>query len=134
MELPAGLIDEGEDAAYVHAILKVGLVITTYRTTALRELHEETGFGGGKPDKDGEAQGGDGQGKGKVGFVSPVLVSDPGYVTVIPRHRSSLMIYDRMSGANMNLVTVDIYMGENDPEPEQKLEPVRRLSTSDPRQ
>ncbi len=24
----------------------------------------------------------------------------------------------------MNLVTVDVYMGENDPEPEQKLEPV----------
>jgi hypothetical protein len=29
-----------------------------------------------------------------------------------------------MTGANMNLVTVDIKLGENDPEPEQKLEPV----------
>jgi hypothetical protein len=31
----------------------------------------------------------------------------------------------RMTGANMNLVTVNVKLGENDPEPEQKLEPVR---------
>jgi hypothetical protein len=30
-----------------------------------------------------------------------------------------------MTGANMNLVMVDIKLGENDPDPEQKLEPVR---------
>lgn len=30
----------------------------------------------------------------------------------------------RMTGANMNLVTVNVKLGENDPEPEQKLEPV----------
>jgi hypothetical protein len=31
---------------------------------------------------------------------------------------------DSMTGANMNLVTVNVKLGENDPEPEQKLEPV----------
>lgn len=46
-EFPAGLMDEGEDAA----------------TTALRELHEETGYHG-----DGVS----------VRMVSPVLVKDPG--------------------------------------------------------
>lgn len=30
----------------------------------------------------------------------------------------------RMTGANMNLVTVNVKLGENDPEPEPKLEPV----------
>lgn len=46
-EFPAGLIDEGEDPA----------------TTAIRELHEETGY----------------QGEGvTVRDVSPVLVKDPG--------------------------------------------------------
>ena len=30
----------------------------------------------------------------------------------------------RMTGANMNLVTVNVKLGENDPEPDQKLEPV----------
>ena len=29
-----------------------------------------------------------------------------------------------MTGANMNLVTVNVKLGENDPEPEPKLEPV----------
>ncbi|WWC88013.1 uncharacterized protein L201_002915 [Kwoniella dendrophila CBS 6074] len=80
IEFPAGLIDEGEDAA----------------TTALRELHEETGYGSGKA----------GEGNASVKEVSDVFVKDPG-----------------MTGANMNLVTVDIKLGENDPEPEQKLEP-----------
>ncbi|OCF75136.1 ADP-ribose pyrophosphatase [Kwoniella mangroviensis CBS 8886] len=80
IELPAGLIDEGEDAA----------------TTALRELCEETGYGSGKA----------GEGNASVKEVSDVLVKDPG-----------------MSGANMHLVTVDVKLGENDPEPEQKLEP-----------
>ncbi|KAK8865728.1 hypothetical protein IAR55_000874 [Kwoniella newhampshirensis] len=80
IELPAGLIDEGEDAA----------------TTALRELHEETGYGSGRS----------GQGNAEVHHVSSVLVKDPG-----------------MSGANMHLVTVNVKLGENDPDPEQKLEP-----------
>ncbi|OCF45275.1 ADP-ribose pyrophosphatase [Kwoniella heveanensis CBS 569] len=79
IELPAGLIDEGEDAA----------------TAALRELHEETGYGSGKA----------GEGNASVKEVSDVLVKDPG-----------------MSGANMNLVTVDVKLGENDPDPEQKLD------------
>jgi hypothetical protein len=30
----------------------------------------------------------------------------------------------RMTGANMKLVTVNVKLGENDPEPEPKLEPV----------
>lgn len=30
---------------------------------------------------------------------------------------------DRMTGANMNLVTINVKLGENDNEPEQKLEP-----------
>ncbi|CAD6583324.1 MAG: hypothetical protein TREMPRED_003525 [Tremellales sp. Tagirdzhanova-0007] len=80
VELPAGLIDEGEDAA----------------TTALRELYEETGYGSGKA----------GQGNAEVGQVSSVLVKDPG-----------------MTGANMNLVTVNVELGANDPEPDQHLEP-----------
>ncbi|WVR05703.1 hypothetical protein IAU60_002727 [Kwoniella sp. DSM 27419] len=80
IEFPAGLIDEGEDAA----------------TTALRELHEETGFGSGKA----------GEGNASVKEISDVLVKDPG-----------------MSGANMNLVTVDVKLGENDEDPKQKLEP-----------
>jgi hypothetical protein len=29
-----------------------------------------------------------------------------------------------MTGANMHLVTVNVKLGENDPEPEQKLDPV----------
>lgn len=52
VELPAGLIDEGEDPA----------------TTALRELHEETGYGSGKS----------GQGDVTVTHVSHVLAKDPG--------------------------------------------------------
>ncbi|ODN84249.1 hypothetical protein, variant 2 [Cryptococcus amylolentus CBS 6039] len=78
IELPAGLIDEGEDAA----------------TSALRELHEETGYGGGK--HGGEA---------KVAHISSVLAKDPG-----------------MTGANMYLVTIDVHLSENDPEPEQHLD------------
>ncbi|KAK1927689.1 putative phosphoribosyl-ATP diphosphatase [Papiliotrema laurentii] len=78
IELPAGLVDEGEDA----------------ESTALRELHEETGYGTGKS--------GDGV---SVEDVSSVLVKDPG-----------------MTGANFNLVTVKVKLNENDPEPEQHLE------------
>ena len=43
------------------------------------------------------------------------------------RAKSLLKIADascRMSGANMNLVTVNVKLGENDEEPEQKLDPV----------
>lgn len=36
----------------------------------------------------------------------------------------------RMTGANMHLVTVNVKLGENDPEPEQKLDPVRRAFVS----
>lgn len=34
------------------------------------------------------------------------------------------MLTGSMSGANMHLVTVNVKLGENDPEPEQKLDPV----------
>jgi ADP-ribose pyrophosphatase len=85
---------------------------TDSRTTALRELHEETGYGSGKA----------GEGNAEVGEVSPVLVKDPGQV-LIPTVEKKADI--RMTGANMNLVTVNVKLGENDPEPEQKLEPVR---------
>lgn len=54
---------------------------------ALRELTEETGY------------------KGKLSFVSPTIVSDPG-----------------MSTANMRLATVEVQLGENDKEPEQQLD------------
>ncbi|ORY28636.1 putative phosphoribosyl-ATP diphosphatase [Naematelia encephala] len=80
VEFPAGLVDEGEDA----------------ETTALRELHEETGYGSGKADDGGNA---------KITQVSSVLVKDPG-----------------MTGANFQLVTVDIHLNESDPEPQQHLE------------
>jgi 8-oxo-dGTP pyrophosphatase MutT (NUDIX family) len=39
-----------------------------HRTAALRELHEETGYGSGKA----------GEGNAEIGEVSPVLVKDPG--------------------------------------------------------
>ncbi|RXK35524.1 ADP-ribose pyrophosphatase [Tremella mesenterica] len=79
VELPAGLVDEGEDSA----------------TAALRELHEETGYGSGKAD----------HGDVTVGQVSSILVKDPG-----------------MTGANMQLVTINVNLGKNDPEPQQKLD------------
>ncbi|KAF2263401.1 hypothetical protein CC78DRAFT_534013 [Lojkania enalia] len=54
---------------------------------SLRELHEETGF------------------KGKLAFISPTIVSDPG-----------------MSTANMQLATVEVKLNEGDKEPEQALD------------
>ncbi|CAI6339234.1 unnamed protein product [Periconia digitata] len=54
---------------------------------ALRELMEETGY------------------KGRLKFVSPTIVSDPG-----------------MSTANMQLATVEVELGEDEKEPEQQLE------------
>ncbi len=35
---------------------------------------------------------------------------------------------DSMTGANMNLVTVNVKLGENDPDPEQHLEPVTHMT------
>ncbi|KAJ9096410.1 hypothetical protein QFC21_005232 [Naganishia friedmannii] len=79
IELPAGLVDEGE----------------TPEEAAVRELIEETGYGG-----DGE-----GAGTATVEDVSPILVSDPG-----------------MTNANMRLCTVRVKLSESDPEPKQKLD------------
>jgi ADP-ribose pyrophosphatase len=54
---------------------------------SVRELHEETGY------------------KGKLSYISPTIVSDPG-----------------MSTANMQLATVEINLKEGDLEPEQALD------------
>jgi ADP-ribose pyrophosphatase len=54
---------------------------------SLRELHEETGY------------------KGKLSYISPTIVSDPG-----------------MSTANMQLATVEVNLKEGDMEPEQALD------------
>lgn len=54
---------------------------------SLRELHEETGY------------------KGKLTFISPTIVSDPG-----------------LSSANMQLATVEVNLKEGDLEPEQALD------------
>ena len=54
---------------------------------SLRELHEETGY------------------KGKLSYISPTIVSDPG-----------------MSTANMQLATVEVNLKEGDKEPEQALD------------
>ncbi|GHJ86918.1 hypothetical protein NliqN6_3320 [Naganishia liquefaciens] len=79
IELPAGLVDEGEKP----------------EEAALRELQEETGYGGE----------GEGAGKATVEHVSPLLVSDPG-----------------LTNANMVLATVRVKLAESDPEPKQKLD------------
>lgn len=54
---------------------------------SVRELHEETGYAG------------------KLAFISPMIVSDPG-----------------MSTANMQLATVEVDLKEGDVEPEQALD------------
>ncbi|KAF2116499.1 NUDIX hydrolase domain-like protein [Lophiotrema nucula] len=54
---------------------------------SVRELHEETGY------------------KGKLKFISPTIVSDPG-----------------MSTANMQLATIEVELKEGDTEPEQALD------------
>lgn len=54
---------------------------------SVRELHEETGF------------------KGRLAFISPTIVSDPG-----------------LSTANMQLATVEVNLKEGDEEPEQALD------------
>jgi len=54
-----------------------------------------------------------------------------------PRQRSRVSGFGRvskrdprvnMTGANMNLVTVNVKLGENDPDPEQHLEPVTHMT------
>ena len=71
VELPAGLVDEGESPS----------------DASVRELHEETGY------------------KGRLQFISPTIVSDPG-----------------LSTANMQLATIEVNLKEGDTEPEQALD------------
>ena len=85
VELPAGLIDASESAS----------------TAALRELHEETGYGG--PAFEGRV---------KVHEVGSVVWSDPG-----------------MTRANMHLMTVDVQLEEGEELPTPKLEDGEFLST-----
>jgi ADP-ribose pyrophosphatase len=75
----------------------------------LKELYEETGYGTGKAG-----------GNASVEDVSSVMVKDPGYV----KDRARLDLTGSMTGANFNLVTVKVKLGENDPDPEQHLEEV----------
>jgi len=77
IEMPAGLIDAGEEGD------------EGARKAALRELHEETGYG---TDKEG--------GKVDVLETSTVMVNDPG-----------------LSGANMKLCIVRIALADDAPEP-----------------
>jgi ADP-ribose pyrophosphatase len=69
--------------------LPAGLVDAkeTPSDASVRELHEETGY------------------KGKLTFISPTIVSDPG-----------------LSTANMQLATVEVNLKEGDEEPEQALD------------
>ncbi|KAJ4410438.1 hypothetical protein N0V91_001924 [Didymella pomorum] len=69
--------------------LPAGLVDAkeTPSDASVRELHEETGY------------------KGKLTFISPTIVSDPG-----------------LSSANMQLATVEVNLKEGDTEPEQALD------------
>ncbi|GAA6036615.1 hypothetical protein JCM8097_001253 [Rhodosporidiobolus ruineniae] len=78
VELPAGLIDKGE----------------TPETSAIRELYEETGYGG----KDFE-------GRIKVLELGGTIVSDPG-----------------MSKANMVLATLEVQLKEGEEEPTPQLD------------
>lgn len=77
IELPAGLVDEGEEGE------------GGAKRAALRELAEETGYGG--EDKDATTH---------VKDVSGILYNDPG-----------------MTGANMRLCTVEIQLAKDAPEP-----------------
>jgi ADP-ribose pyrophosphatase len=69
--------------------LPAGLVDAkeTPSDASVRELHEETGY------------------KGKLSFISPTIVSDPG-----------------LSTANMQLATVEVNLKEGDEEPQQALD------------
>ncbi|GAA5934615.1 hypothetical protein JCM1841_004198, partial [Sporobolomyces salmonicolor] len=78
VELPAGLIDKGESP----------------ETSALRELYEETGYGG--PDFEGRI---------KVVELGGTIISDPG-----------------MSKANMVLATLEVELREGEEEPEPHLD------------
>ncbi len=92
IEMPAGLVDAGEEG-------KEGAT-----RAALRELQEETGYGGSQEDaaagKDGKNGDDDGRGELTVLETSEIMVSDPG-----------------LSGANMRLCVVRIDVADDAPEP-----------------
>ena len=89
VEMPAGLVDEGEE----------GVAGST--RAALRELQEETGYGGlESQDKGDSASIDDGRGELKVLETSEIMVNDPG-----------------MTGANMRLCVVKIDVKADAPEP-----------------
>lgn len=79
VELPAGLIDKGENPTQA----------------GLREMYEETGYGGDKF-----------EGRIKVIELGGVVPSDPG-----------------MSTANMHLCTIEVQLKEGEETPVAKLEP-----------
>ncbi|KDN53289.1 hypothetical protein K437DRAFT_219312 [Tilletiaria anomala UBC 951] len=83
VEMPAGLVDQGEEG-------KEGST-----RAALRELQEETGYGGPS-----SGDGSDGRGELNVLETSDIMANDPG-----------------MSGANMRLCVVKIEVADDAPEP-----------------
>lgn len=78
-------------------------------------MHEETGYGSGK----------DGEANASLREVSSILVKDPGYVAVLNDGDISELTGSSMTGATMQLATVDVKLGESDEEPEQHLDEVR---------
>lgn len=89
VEMPAGLVEEGEEGA------------AGSTRAALRELQEETGYGGLESEVKGDSANiDDGRGELKVLETTNVMFDDPG-----------------MTGANMRLCIVKIDVKADAPEP-----------------